>query len=146
MEPSDKGELDQYVRDFLGPSKALTWWYTPNPLLGEVSPRDMLRTDRTRIKLYDFIREMRAANSAVRGTEMRILAMALMMLSGCNDPEFNSCGPHCTLLSTTSSGITCYTSEGWEKYEQCIQGANAAGLAEWQARDPAAYQSWRDHR
>lgn len=43
------------VAQFFGdPTKAILWFKTPNPMLGDVAPRDMIRVGRFK-KLYKFI-------------------------------------------------------------------------------------------
>lgn len=53
----EEANLNQWVRDQLGPSKALRWWHTPNPLLGQVEPAYMLTHNRE--KLYAFLKASR---------------------------------------------------------------------------------------
>lgn len=45
------------------PRKTALWFRTPNPLLGEISPRDMIRIGRYK-KLLGFITEAREANQS----------------------------------------------------------------------------------
>ena len=47
-------DMTAWVREMLGPEKALVWWRTINPMLGSLSPAEMVMMGREQ-KLYDFI-------------------------------------------------------------------------------------------
>jgi hypothetical protein len=50
-----------YVMDFLGPEKAALWWDAPNPLLGNVSPNDMVRLGK-QDRLFQWIEQQMITN------------------------------------------------------------------------------------
>lgn len=52
----ERGELNQFVVDFLGPYKARLWWITASPAFGGFSPAALLAVGREET-VYDFIRE-----------------------------------------------------------------------------------------
>jgi hypothetical protein len=52
-------ELDVLVREIIGPEKALLWWVTPNPMLGNIEPQ-MLAAWRPE-QLATFIRDAHEA-------------------------------------------------------------------------------------
>lgn len=52
----ERGELNQFVRDFLGPYKARLWWISANPMFGGVSPAALIAAGRDDA-VYDFIRD-----------------------------------------------------------------------------------------
>lgn len=59
--PAQRVQMAKWVRELLGPAKAVSWWETPNPLLGGVKPYVMTLMNREE-SLYEFIKESHEAN------------------------------------------------------------------------------------
>jgi hypothetical protein len=64
-----QGELEQLCEQVVGffegdVAKTALWFRLPNPLLGDISPRDMIRHGRY-AKLQEFVTEALAENAAV---------------------------------------------------------------------------------
>lgn len=54
--PEQRKEMAEMVREILGPEKAVLWWTTPNPMLGNIAPA-WLSSSGTEDKLYRFIKD-----------------------------------------------------------------------------------------
>lgn len=55
--PVQRGEMVGIVLKRLGKKKANLWWQTPNPMLGDVAPMEMVLMGRE-AKLYQFIKSL----------------------------------------------------------------------------------------
>jgi hypothetical protein len=53
--------LTNFVFEFLGAAKASQWWNAPNPMLGNITPNDMIRLGK-RTRLFDWLEQQMAAN------------------------------------------------------------------------------------
>lgn len=66
MNTEERKSLELYVCQLLGGEKAALWWTTNNPMLGNISPDDMIRFGRGD-NLYRFIAAARECNGDVPG-------------------------------------------------------------------------------
>lgn len=64
LTPGEVQEMIAVIISILGRPKADIWWTTPNPLLGNVIPAQMLQMGRGR-RLYDYVKDAQAANAAI---------------------------------------------------------------------------------
>lgn len=71
LTPEQREQMPKWVREILGPDKAVKWWKLNNPLLGGATPWQMTLSAWGEKKLYNFIRDAHEANQLSMPEETR---------------------------------------------------------------------------